>query len=193
MFARFALLLAFALIPCSTGCAIFNKGCNNGLPFGADCASCQTDCGSCGGAGCHECLAAVKKGIHDKLTCGSGCGSLVLDEWFDNPPDCCDPCDAVGGWTGNRLCPPKIFTHHNMYGVRTCGPDCTTCEIDGKGGGKGIVLEGSVGESSVLEHQAGPPRATRPTEAASPAATSGAISGRNISHTERPSRSFFFQ
>lgn len=153
-----------------SGCAALHRGshcvdgtCGPGVG--------KSDCSACQGSGCGQCLDAAKRCLHDKLTCGSGCGSLVLDEWFDNPPDCCDPCDNWGGWTGNRVCPPKCVS---------CETGCSSC-LPGKSpnvfgkhalGKNGVVLHGV--EGTVIEQvdantqmmQSGPntaaPRATNP-------------------------------
>jgi len=32
--------------------------------------------------------------------CGSQCGEVYRNEWFSDPPACCDPCDHCGNYTG---------------------------------------------------------------------------------------------
>ncbi|MGA2068294.1 MAG: hypothetical protein ABSG86_25200 [Thermoguttaceae bacterium] len=32
--------------------------------------------------------------------CGPGCGECYAGEWQSDPPDCMDPCDGHGNWTG---------------------------------------------------------------------------------------------
>ncbi len=117
--------LALAL---STGCA--SQVCSTGScgsPLGLGKHSVAAPCHDCGGVGCGKCGPSLRQRIRDKLTCGSGCGDLVLDEWFDNPPDCCDPCDNWGGYSGKHTCPPKPFGLCNLWGVRVEG--CSSCGV----------------------------------------------------------------
>ncbi len=32
--------------------------------------------------------------------CDSGCGELYISDWHNYPPDCQDPCDCHGNYTG---------------------------------------------------------------------------------------------
>jgi hypothetical protein len=32
--------------------------------------------------------------------CGDGCGDIYWGDFYSEPPDCCDPCDRHGNWTG---------------------------------------------------------------------------------------------
>jgi hypothetical protein len=32
--------------------------------------------------------------------CGSGCGERYWGDFYGDPPDCCDPCDRCGNFTG---------------------------------------------------------------------------------------------
>lgn len=128
------LLLAAALFCLQSGCA--SHFCSTGdcgrLPGGKVAGPVVSDCADCGGGGCGSCLSHVKSHIHDGLTCGSGCGQLVWDEWIDNPPDCCDPCDDCGNWTGVQSCFPRLLSHCNLWGLRTgaCTDGCSTCSGD---------------------------------------------------------------
>jgi hypothetical protein len=46
-------------------------------------AGCCCDCWPCG-----------------KTWCGSQCGEFYWHEWFSHKPECCDPCDCCGNFTG---------------------------------------------------------------------------------------------
>ena len=35
---------------------------------------------------------------------GSGCGQCYWSDFHSEPPDCCDPCDQWGNWTGGGCC-----------------------------------------------------------------------------------------
>lgn len=42
------------------------------------------------------------------FTCGypdCGCGELYWSDFHNQPPDCCDPCDRCGNWTGGGAGP----------------------------------------------------------------------------------------
>ncbi len=46
-------------------------------------AGCCCDCWPCG-----------------KTWCGPQCGEFYWHEWFSHKPDCCEPCDRCGNYTG---------------------------------------------------------------------------------------------
>ena len=96
-------------------------------------------------------------GLRSCMSCNRGCGEIYSDEWYSDPPDCCDPCDrCYGEFTGQsgycclgpfqrmlaclhgyKYCPPPncgpwrpIFGHCAPCGGcgPACGePGCTTC------------------------------------------------------------------
>ena len=35
-----------------------------------------------------------------RIFCGSDCGELYISDWHNYPPDCQDPCDCHGDYTG---------------------------------------------------------------------------------------------
>lgn len=35
--------------------------------------------------------------------CGGGCGEVYCGDWASDPPDCCDPCDRLGNYTGGGV------------------------------------------------------------------------------------------
>ena len=56
-----------------------------------------------GGGGCDGCGSCGReKGFIS--ACKWGCGEIYWDEWLSDPPDCCDPCDDCGNWTGPQGC-----------------------------------------------------------------------------------------
>jgi hypothetical protein len=112
--------------------ACFNSGCD---PCGGPCGPCGGPCGSCGGpcggpfGWCHPVLAAI---FHPfRWGACNGCGDLYLGDFHGDPPDCCDPCNRCGNWTGG---PPMGYAEGPVidYGP---GPDvpvapavnCPTC------------------------------------------------------------------
>ena len=44
--------------------------------------------------------------------CCSQCGETYWSEWFNDPPDCCEPCNHCGHFTGHCGC------------CSGCGPSC---------------------------------------------------------------------
>lgn len=82
----------------------------------------EPSCG-CGVAACDPCCinpCAAVCGLFRSIGscifgcggCNSGCGALYIDEWASNPPDCCDPCDSYGQFTGG---------HGGCDGCGSCG------------------------------------------------------------------------
>jgi len=69
-----------------------------GVPCDGGCGA----CGPCGGPVCwqHPFLAALFHPIQWTGCSRGGCGELYLGDFHSNPPDCCDPCDRCGQWTG---------------------------------------------------------------------------------------------
>ncbi|HEY1785250.1 MAG TPA: hypothetical protein VGG30_06855 [Pirellulales bacterium] len=47
-----------------------------------------------------------------------GCGERMVNHWWNDPPQCCDPCDSCGNFTGRKWWVP------NCMGCRGngCGP-----------------------------------------------------------------------
>jgi hypothetical protein len=92
-------------------------------------------CDSCDGGGCGSCGCAVgccpgrplAGCLTRALTCGSGCGDVYWDEWINDPPACCDPCDDYGNWTGNAYCPPRcrpLSGLGHLWGYRYAPAGC---------------------------------------------------------------------
>ncbi|MGQ9574891.1 MAG: hypothetical protein ACUVUC_06200 [Thermoguttaceae bacterium] len=78
-------------------------------PLGCRCRAgvCQDPCelggdpwwGPCVGW-CRGPLAWVFSLFHCGTFCGNGCGERYWGDWYGDPPDCCDPCDNYGNFTG---------------------------------------------------------------------------------------------
>lgn len=90
---------AIALSGC-TGCGgVGCDSCGMGGHAGEvydDCGSCGEDCGGCGT--CRRSCWGFPI-FHYLFSC-NGCGETYWDEWRNDPPSCCDPCDCHGNWTG---------------------------------------------------------------------------------------------
>jgi hypothetical protein len=94
---------------------VWEGGCNECAPPGQSCGDCCFECGL---------FPFLRRG----LTCGKGCGEVYVSEWISDPPDCCDPCDQCGNWTG-----PQGYCHLGplqrvlaaLHGYRYCPrPNC---------------------------------------------------------------------
>jgi len=113
---------------CVVGCGTACGGCSVecGYRHGGGCVdSCGADPCSCGtciepcAAGCCETgcevagpcvrpcrgpLAFVLGLLHPKTYCGNACGDAYYGSFLSDPPDCCDPCDQCGNFTGGGTC-----------------------------------------------------------------------------------------
>ena len=75
--------------PCADSCA---------APCGDVCS--DASCGSCDGCGYPY---GPLSWLYRIFSCGyrgSGCGECYWSDFHSEPPDCCDPCDRQGNWTG---------------------------------------------------------------------------------------------
>ncbi|MFN0017382.1 MAG: hypothetical protein ACKVP0_03920 [Pirellulaceae bacterium] len=143
MIARSALLIcAFALLAsgcccqdmCGGGCG--SGGCGKGSLFcrpyeqrmaEADSYECGTCCKPVG------CGGGIKGWLHNRATGCQGCSDVYWGEWISDPPDCCDPCDQCGGFSGSggTCCKPNCLARlaRIFHGERFCPDDCGSCNI----------------------------------------------------------------
>lgn len=94
----------------------------------------ENECGpgGCGQGDCDSCACPDDCGILPALgrglSCGKGCGEIYWGEWYSDPPDCCDPCDDCGNWTGPHgfcnlgPCQRLLAAFH---GYKYCPNPCT--------------------------------------------------------------------
>jgi hypothetical protein len=139
---------------CGTGCGCGNAcGCG---PCGDECPGGCT-CGCCGPGP----LYYAARLFHPLRWFGcynNGCGEMYWGDFHGDPPDCCDPCDRMGNFTGSTS------------GV--CGGGCRDC---GCGGGAPAENYGTPAQASptraLPDPQAGsddgvdPSRVGEPTKA----------------------------
>ena len=113
MLQRFMLLgLLCGLMTAATGCGLCHYGTTG--PFTIcttdNCGpGCQPACASSCGGSCGDCadpcapcgpLSIVHKLFcPQKWDCGS-CGERYWGDFHGDPPECCDPCDRCGNFTG---------------------------------------------------------------------------------------------
>jgi hypothetical protein len=93
---------------CASTCA---PACNDcGTACGDSCgdtcgAPCETACNQCVGASAAACGAPCGPltwlfTLLSQGYCGQSCGEVWWGDWHGAPPDCCDPCDRCGEYTG---------------------------------------------------------------------------------------------
>jgi len=88
---RGLLLLMTAVVGAFSGCCVSPCRTGPGLASpGLGPAACATECG---GPACGTPMRWL-------LTCGAGCGEVYCDEWINDPPSDCDPCDPCGNHVG---------------------------------------------------------------------------------------------
>ena len=76
-----------------------------GPPCGGCEPACGPPCGSCGPAygpygGHRGPIRCVLRLLGCAFCCDSGCGQTYWGGWHSDPPDCHDPCDQCGNYTG---------------------------------------------------------------------------------------------
>ncbi len=112
---------------CNDGCA--DGSCASGGCSDGSCGA-TADCGGCGK--CDLCAFNPIKSLFKSIGCSSGCGEFYFDEWINDPPDACDPCDDCGNFVGQRCCPPRWFLGGRNTSCYTCAQNCdTSCGFDG--------------------------------------------------------------
>lgn len=76
-----------------------NCDCGGAACQGACDVACDEPCGECGP--CLPLLSCLLRGL--ALGChGEGCGEVYWNDYHNDPPDVCEPCDGYGNWTGSR-------------------------------------------------------------------------------------------
>ncbi len=80
-------------------------------------------CGCAGGAvGCgYGLFGAIHRLLHPPGWCG-GCGPIYWSEFHSDPPDCCDPCDRCGNFTGCGCGCGCVSCGPVVCGPEVCGP-----------------------------------------------------------------------
>ncbi|MEQ8790760.1 MAG: hypothetical protein RIC55_30965 [Pirellulaceae bacterium] len=130
---RRAILLSLVVIAGNlSGCAYHMQQCG---PTGCGAVGGAGACHSCGEVGCGgACMSGPLQMARQMATCGAGCGNLYINEWINDPPDRCDPCDDCGNW-GPRGCKSRVWGRQgftSLWGYRAdmggggaCGGGCT--------------------------------------------------------------------
>ncbi len=95
---------------CGPGCGSF-FGPTCGTTCQEECGpTCEPGCDSCGGPPVEECVGPdcgpcgplnwIAGLFHPEAWCGPACGELYWSDFHSEPPDCRDPCDNCGNFTG---------------------------------------------------------------------------------------------
>lgn len=110
------------------GCGTFQCGCGNGcrtkspyagMKYDACCETCGPNCGPSCGRGGACCCGSACEGCGDGVGCAgacgtkgcrkcwffgmfdcAGCGGCYWNEWYNDPPARCEPCDCHGNYIG---------------------------------------------------------------------------------------------
>ena len=182
MDARLGLVLSLIGLSVASGCCcdLCGDGCGRSCwpdfcrTYEERIAEESSQCGTC----CRTvgCGGGMKQWLHNKATHCKGCGDIYWGEWISDPPDCCDPCDQCGQFTGAGVCCDNACGSRigcrlgNLFrGRRYCpgpcgceecgGMGCDTCGHDG-------MMEGHVIEThshgSVLEENWSPQPLPKP-------------------------------
>ena len=130
---------------CDTGCdADCGVPCGRGRPCGrANCGSCNS-CDPCSDPCNGRCwnrgpITWVFALFMPRTWTGGGCGERYWGDFYSDPPDCWDPCDNYGNYTGSG-----VSSGAGSGGCRSCGrnhasaPDYTEAYPSG---GRAVVDE----------------------------------------------------
>ena len=121
---------AAACTDCGDGCGDCGTPCrarNCGGACNSCCDSCCDPCADPCGTGCYgrpwyrgplSCVFALLT----QGCCGAGCGERYWGDFYSDPPDCWDPCDGYGNYSGGgcRTCGGGSG-NYSGGGCRTCG------------------------------------------------------------------------
>lgn len=126
--------LILGLLAGGSGCGVCGwPACGPGSPGTicdpTHCAAGGHECGSSCGTACGLCSSKAYPG---PLSClmylcnygtykGPVCGDVYWGDWHGDPPDCCDPCDRHGNYTG-------VQTGGSGCGGG-CSGGCVDCEV----------------------------------------------------------------
>ena len=78
------------------------RGTACGPACGPACDTCGDPCDETCGQPCYSHCGPLSW-LFAIFTCGypdNGCGEVYWGDFHGDPPDCCDPCDRCGNWTG---------------------------------------------------------------------------------------------
>lgn len=182
---RRAILLSMVVIAGNlSGCAYHMQQCG---PGGCGAGAAVGPCQSCGRVGCGGgCMLGPFALMHKMATCGAGCGRIYVNEWVNDPPDACDPCDDCGNWVGPRGCRGRLWSFgyglRHLWGYRfadgACGPSCGPGCTDPAHGGYAtamhegeVIYDGPVRDGGATQEELRPPVPRPEPEPAEPRET----------------------
>jgi hypothetical protein len=129
---------------CDCGCGdVIGRPCRRAAC--ASCGACDEPCGdSCDCGGCGTCGRPWHRG---PLSCvfalftpcswwGGGCGQRYWGDFYSDPPDCWDPCDGYGNYSGGGHSAGVYGDGISGSGVSTGGGGgCRNCGAANRGAG----------------------------------------------------------
>ena len=120
---------------------------------------------SSSGCNCICCLHDNLLGLYkSRRWADCGCGPVYYGPWFDSPPECCDPCDSWGNFTGKRYWISGNSYPGNSYQRNSWQGNNAGMPMGGPAGG-GPVMDDSMDGMDVQGEMIGPGNQT-PTPAA---------------------------
>jgi hypothetical protein len=94
--------MAFQKYDCSCD-GVCGQCCGGDSCCGNDACGCGNKCDNgCGGgcdSGCAECDPPVRRCLNRLFGC-NGCGECYWNEWHNDPPSVCEPCNRCGQYIG---------------------------------------------------------------------------------------------
>ena len=150
-----------ACAPCG-GCDVPTcTSCAAPTPAACSCEPACDSCDSCGVQCANTCASPCGPltwlfNVLNAGYCGDGCGEIWWGDFHGAPPECCEPCNRMGEWTGQ----PGGGATMSPSGCSSSGGGCSSC-----GGGSSIdyafqnqprVLGGTTAEVSPIQQAAKP-------------------------------------
>jgi hypothetical protein len=89
--------MAFQKYDCS--CDSTCGGCCGGAASGGHGTACGDSCGTACGDGCDGCDPPLRRLMNQAFGC-NGCGECYWNEWHNDPPPVCEPCNRCGQYLG---------------------------------------------------------------------------------------------
>ncbi len=154
------------IVAAGPGCCVGDQNCRGGSGGIGGFDSGPGDC-----CGTDPCSRGPRRrpfaNLLGMFACNGGCGDVYYDEWVSDPPDCCDPCDNCGNWTGPRPCRRSIWDCLSLRGLwgnqYSCDQYGADCECDSCSGGmKGgtVIYEGPVMQHATSRPLPAPQKST---------------------------------
>lgn len=99
-----------------------SAGCGGACGMAPECGvSCEPACDGCGHScgGPLQCILSIFHPVKWTGCYNNGCGEIYWGDFHSDPPDCCDPCNCMGDYTGcnNSGCASCCGQSGTSYGI----------------------------------------------------------------------------